>query len=55
MILKPIDAAIVFYQSNKVPLSEVYCTFNDKRPLAFRAMDIPLAERDYILNLARDR
>ncbi|KAI2507501.1 transposase [Fragilaria crotonensis] len=55
MILKPIDAAIVFYQSNKVLLSEVYCTFNDKLPLAFRAMDIPLAERDYILNLVRDR
>ena len=55
MILNPIDAAIVFYQSDKVPVSEVYCTFNHKLPLAFRAMDIPLAERNYILNLVKDR
>ena len=42
IILNPIDAAIVFYQSDKVPVSEVYCTFNHKLPLAFRDIDIPL-------------
>ena len=55
MLLNPIDAAIVFFQSDKVPVSEVFCTFNNKLPLAFSAMDIPLAERDYILNLVKDR
>ena len=48
MIINPIDAAIVFYQSDKVPVSEVFRTFNHKHPEAFRTMDIPLAERKYL-------
>jgi hAT family C-terminal dimerisation region len=55
MILNPIDAAIVFFQSDKVPVSEVFRTFNDKLPVVFNAMDISPAERNYIKDLLKNR
>jgi hypothetical protein len=37
-ILVPIAAAVVFHQSDEVPLSEVYRTFLVKLPLSIAAM-----------------
>jgi hypothetical protein len=52
----PIDAAIVFYQSDEVPLSEVYRTFLVKLPLSIAAMKlITEPERDYLLQLVQKR
>jgi hypothetical protein len=55
-ILVPIDAAIVFYQSDQVPLSEVYRTFLVKLPMSIAAMKlIAEPERDYLLHLVKKR
>jgi hypothetical protein len=55
-ILVPIDAAIVFYQSDEVPLSEVYQTFLVKLPSSIAAMKlITEPERDYLFQLVQKR
>ena len=52
-ISEPIDAALVFYQSDKVPLSEVYRTF---LVTSFAAMElITEPERAYLLELVKKR
>ena len=55
-IVTPIDAANVYYQSDEVPLSEVYRTFLMKLPASFAAMKlITEAEKDYLLQLVQKR
>ena len=55
-ILTPIDAAIVYYQSDQVPISEVYRTFSSKLPLSIAAMKlISDTERAYLLQLVEKR
>jgi hypothetical protein len=55
-ILSPIDSAIVFYQSDSVPISEVYRTFASKLPACINAMTlIDGPERQYLLNLVKKR
>ena len=49
-ILSPIDSAIGFYQSDSVPISEVYYTFTSKMPASINAMTlIDGPERQYLL------
>jgi hypothetical protein len=55
-ILSPIDSAIGFYQSDSVPISEVYYTFTSKMPASINAMTlIDGPERQYLLNLVKKR
>jgi regulator of replication initiation timing len=55
-ILDPIDAAIVYYQSDQVPVSEVYRTFLSKLPSSISGMKlISDAERAYLLQLVEKR
>ncbi|KAI2510962.1 transposase [Fragilaria crotonensis] len=55
-MLSPIDSAIVYYQSDSVPISEVYRTFSSKLPLSIHAMTlINGPERQYMLNLITKR
>ena len=55
-ILTPIDAAIVYYQSDQVPISEVYRTFLSKLPSSISAMKlISDEERAYLLLLVEKR
>lgn len=55
-ILAPIDAAIVYYQSDQVPVSEVYRTFLSKLPSSISAMkSISDAERAYLLQQVQKR
>ena len=56
MILKPIDNAIKFYQSDSVPISEVYASFTNKLPNSIMLMPlISPEERDYMLKLIHHR
>ena len=55
-ILTPIDAAIVYYQSDKVPILEVYRTFLSKFPSSISSMKlISDEERAYLLQLVERR
>ncbi len=55
-ILTPIDAAIVYYQSDDVPISEVNMTFLSKLPSSISAMKLVSdAERAYLLQLVEKR
>jgi hypothetical protein len=42
MVLKPINTAIIFYQSNSVPVLDVFYTFANKIPSAIMALTIPV-------------
>jgi hAT family C-terminal dimerisation region len=53
MVLKPINTAIIFYQSDAVPVSEVFYTFGCKIPSAILAMPIPHVEFDYLMRLCQ--
>ena len=55
MVLKPINTAIIFYQSDAVPVSEVFYTFSCKIPSAILAMPIPQVEIDYLMKLCQHR
>ena len=54
MVLKPINTAIIFYQSDAVPVSEVFYTFACKIPSAILAMPIPRVEIDYLMKLCQN-
>jgi hypothetical protein len=54
-ILDPIDAAIKYYQSDSVPISEVFRTFSFKLPAAIQKMDLVDQEKTYLVNLVKHR
>ena len=55
-ILTPIDIAIIYYQSDSVPISEVFRMFSSKLPASISAMRlINESEREYLLNLVKKR
>ena len=55
-ILSPIDIAIIYYQSDKVPISEVFRTFKSTLPASINEMTlINEPERQYLLNLVTKR
>ena len=53
MVIKHINTAIIFYQSDAVPVSEVFYTFSCKIPSAILAMPIPCVEIDYLMKLCQ--
>jgi hypothetical protein len=55
-IPESIDSAVTFYQSESVPLSEVYATFANKFPTAImKIITITQEKRAHMLKLNRHR
>jgi hypothetical protein len=55
-ILKPIDIAITYYQSDSVPISDVFATFSNGLPKSISALTtITDEERSYMLKLNQHR
>jgi hypothetical protein len=55
-ILDPIDALITYFQSDGVPVSEVFHAFQNTLPEKIRGVTgISLNERDYLLKLCQER
>jgi hypothetical protein len=55
-ILNPIDIAITYYQSDSVPISDVFATFSNELPRSITALTtITDEERSYMLKLNQHR